>query len=122
MELIIDVNKHIEGEFFYIKLFKLHKSYLLMVSDKKDMGIGSVYLGIPSIIEGIKPSTANYGLFGMGRELLGKIISERCSSYLKSPVLLLLFLKTIKKDEVIIKPLMGVLNDIFQQLNDKKTN
>ncbi len=117
MELFIDASREIYDAVYYVKLFKLHESFLLLISTQKEMGIGSVYLGIPSTIEGIKPSTGNYGLFGIGRELLGKVISERFSLALKAPVLLLLFIKTPKKDEEILKPLMEFLNELFK---DKK--
>lgn len=121
MKLIIEQTKEINEESFYIKLFRLHKSYLLLISNNPEMGIGSVYLGIPPTIEGLKPSTANYGLFGMGRELLGKIITERCSFFLKSPILLLLFLKTKKKDEDIIKPLIKTLNNLLEKVNNSES-
>ncbi|MHA1688627.1 MAG: hypothetical protein ACTSUN_04720, partial [Promethearchaeota archaeon] len=68
MNLLIDEKREIFDEPYYFKLFKLHESYLLLISNEKDMGIGSVYLSVPSIIPGIPHSSANYGLFGMGRD------------------------------------------------------
>ncbi|MFX1303929.1 MAG: hypothetical protein ACFFBV_03720 [Promethearchaeota archaeon] len=99
----------------YLKLFQLHKSFLLLISDQSNMGIGNVTLGSPPMIEGIKPPTLSYNLFGMNTKLLSTIIAERASNILKAPVLLLLFLKGKKKDEEIIKPLMNFLNKILEE-------
>ena len=118
MRLLIDEKREIFTEPYYFKLFKLHESYLLLISNERDMGIGSVYMSLPSTIQGLPPSSANYGLFGMGRDLLGKVISEQCSSFLKAPTLLLLFLKTKLKDEKIVKPLVNALNDMLKTIEN----
>ena len=104
---------------FFLTLFKLHKSYLLLISDQEDMGIGNVTLGSPSIIKGVKSPTTSYNLFGMHSKLLSTIITERVSNALNAPVLLLLFLKTKKKDEKIIKPIINFLNLILEEILEK---
>lgn len=100
-------------------LFKMYKSYLLLISDQKEMGIGSVTLGSPPLIEGLKSTTASYNLFGVNKKLLSTIISEKTSRILKAPVLLLLFLKIIKNEEEIAKPLMKFLTEMLTEVIKK---
>ena len=101
----------------YGKIFKLHKSYLILISDHKDMGIGNVLLGNPPTIEGIKASIASYELFGLGNDMISKIMVERAASYLKSPVLLLFFIKARKFEDSFIKNLIKFLNDMLKEFN-----
>ncbi len=103
----------------YLTLYKLHKSYLLLISDQKDMGIGSVTLASPPLIDGLKSTAASYNLFGVNKKLLSTIICERASNILKAPVLLLLFLKIKKKEDDIIKPLIKFLNEILKNIVKK---
>lgn len=119
MKLLADKNIKIDDTTIYINLFKLHKSFLLLISDQPDMGIGNVTLSSPSSIEGIKSPAASYSLFGMDTNLLNTIIAERATNILKAPVLLLLFLKNIKTDESIIKSLVNFLNKIFEETLEK---
>jgi hypothetical protein len=115
MKLLAEENIKIDENVFYLKLFNLHKSFLLMISDQSNMGIGNVTLSSPSSIEGIKSPTASYNLFGMDTKLLSTIIAEKATSILKAPVLLLLFFKDKKSDEEIIKPLVNFLNNILEE-------
>ena len=118
MKLLAKENIKIEDITVYLNLFKLHKSFLLLISDQPSMGIGNVTLGSPPIIEGIKSPTASYNLFGMNSKLLSTIIAERASNLLKAPVLLLLFLKSRKYDEEIIKPLVNFLNKVLKKITE----
>ena len=116
MKLLAKENIKIEDITMYLNLFKLHKSFLLLISDQPNMGIGNVTLGSPPIIEGIRAPTASYNLFGMNTKMLSTIIAERASNILKAPVLLLLFLKSKKNDEEIIKPLVNFLNNVLKKI------
>ena len=120
MKLLAERNIQITGTIIYLKLFKLYKSYLLLISDQENMGIGNVTLGSPPIIDGIKPPTASYNLFGVGSKLLSTIIVEKVSKILNAPVLLLLFLKSIVEEEKIIKPLANLLNEVLDEINNRK--
>ncbi|MFX0083776.1 MAG: hypothetical protein ACFE94_18650, partial [Candidatus Hodarchaeota archaeon] len=91
MKLIAERNSKIDKSLIYLKLFKLYKSFLLLISDQEDLGIGNVTLGSPPIVEGIKSLTASFNLFGMESKLLSTIIAEKASNVLNAPVLLLLF-------------------------------
>ncbi|UCC21031.1 MAG: hypothetical protein JSV62_07060 [Promethearchaeota archaeon] len=115
MNLLTEDNIEIDDKRIYITLFKLHNSFLLLISDQLDMGIGSVTLGSPPTIEGLKTSTASYSLFGVHSKLLSTIIVERAVNILKAPVLLLLFIKILKSEEDLIKPLMDFLNTILKE-------
>ncbi|MFW9898168.1 MAG: hypothetical protein ACFFDO_02785 [Candidatus Thorarchaeota archaeon] len=119
MKNLVDKNIEIDDTTIYFTLYKLHKSYLLLISDQKNMGIGSVTLSSPPLIEGLKSTAASYNLFGVEKKLLSTIISEKASNILKAPVLLLLFLKIKKKEEEIAKPLMKFLIEILTDIAEK---
>ncbi|MHA2283301.1 MAG: hypothetical protein ACXAC5_20875 [Promethearchaeota archaeon] len=119
MNLLAERNLEVEKTKIFLTLFKLHKSYLLLISDQGDMGIGNVTLGSPSIINGVKSPTTSYNLFGINNNLLSTIIAERASNALNAPVLLLLFLKNKMKDEKIVKPIINFLNDTLEEILKK---
>lgn len=119
MEPIVEKREQIDGIFLYISIFKLVKSYLVLISDEEGMGIGTVTLGIPSIIENMKTSSASHQIFGVQSKILSKIIVEKISSYFKEPVLLLLFLKHIKEDQEVTKPLMELLKEALIEISKK---
>ncbi|MFX1380033.1 MAG: hypothetical protein ACFFA4_13165 [Promethearchaeota archaeon] len=119
MKLLAEDSIKIDGTTIYLNLFKLHKSFLLLISDQPEMGIGNVTLCSPSVIEGIKSPTASYSLFGVNTKLLSTIIAEKVANILKAPVLLLLFLKNKKSDDNIIKPLVTFINKILEDTLEK---
>ncbi|MFX1322582.1 MAG: hypothetical protein ACFFAQ_13170 [Promethearchaeota archaeon] len=120
MKLLAEKDIKIEDITIYLNLFQLHKSYLLLISDQENMGIGNVTLGTPPPIEGLKSTTASYSLFGVDPKLLSTLIAERASNILKAPVLLLLFLKIKKKDKEIAKPLIDFINNVLNAIKEKK--
>ncbi|GAH19833.1 unnamed protein product, partial [marine sediment metagenome] len=87
MKPLIEKQKKIDNICLHISIFKLVKSYLVLISDEEGMGIGTVTLGIPSIIEKMKTSSASHQIFGVQSKILSKIIVEKMSSDLKEPVL-----------------------------------
>jgi len=120
MKPIIEKNIEMDDLTLYLTLFKLHKSYLLLISDQGELGIGNATLGSPPMIEGLKSTSASYQLFGFNNKLLSTIIAERASYLLKAPVLLLLFLKTKKDENEIAKPLVNFLNEVLSEIIEKK--
>jgi len=118
MKQLVDKAIEIDGVIIYIALYMLHKSYLLLISDQKEMGIGSVTMASPPTIEGLKSTAASYRLFGLEKKLLCTIIAEKASSVLKAPVLLLLFLKVKKEEEELVKPLLGFLKEVLNETSD----
>jgi len=119
MKELLNESRDIEGITFYLILFRLHKSYLLLISDQEKMGIGSVTLGSPPTIEGLKSTVASYNLFGIGKKLLSTIITERASHLLKTPVLLMLFIKNKKKEEDLAKPLVNFMNEVITKIEEE---
>ena len=123
MKLIIEKSKQLEKFKIYISIFKLHKSYLVLISDQETMGIGNVTLGIPPSIEGMRISAATHQLFGVQQKILSNIIVDKISSFFNAPVLLLLFLKSTGDDQEISKPLSVFLNEVLNEIpknNNKK--
>jgi hypothetical protein len=88
MKCLIQKELNLDNLKFYFKLFELHNSYLLLISDQANMGIGTVTLASPPLMEGLKATAASYSLFGIEIKLLSSILSERASHILKKPVLL----------------------------------
>jgi len=119
MELLAEKNININNITIYLNLFQLHKSFLLLISDQNKMGIGTVTLGSPPMINGVKPPTTSFNLFGVDSNLLSTIIAERASHTLKAPVLLLLFLRNKKKNEEIVKPLIIFLDQVLKEIIEK---
>ena len=113
MKPIIERSKQLDKVKIRVSIFKLHKSYLVLISDQETMGIGNVTLGIPPSIEGMKVSAATHQLFGVQQKILSNIIVEKTSSFLNAPVLLLLFLKSVSDDKEISKPLILFLNEVL---------
>jgi hypothetical protein len=120
MKIIAEKRIKIDDITFYLKLFQLHKSFLLLISDQPSMGIGSITLGSPPITEGLKSLTTSYNLFGVNKKLLSTIIAERASNILKAPVLLLLFVKSKKNEEEVVKPLIKFLNGTLDKISANK--
>ncbi|MFO8019477.1 MAG: hypothetical protein R6U96_12675 [Promethearchaeia archaeon] len=115
MKLIGKKSKDLDSISLYLKLHKFNKGYLLLVSDKEEMGIGNVSLGTPTNIEEMKTTSSSYRLFGVDKSYLSKILVERAANVLKEPVLLLLFLKTKKREEELAKPLIQILDELLDK-------
>lgn len=120
MKLLAERSIEINDNIIYLNLFKLFKSFLLLISDQQDLGIGNVTLGSPPVVEGIRSPTASYNLFGMNSKLLSTIIAEKASKVLEAPVLLLLFLRNREKEEDIIKPLVNFINEVLDEVRKKE--
>jgi hypothetical protein len=84
------------------------------------MGIGSITLGSPPMMQGLKSLTTSYTLSGVNKRLLSTIIAERSANILKAPVLLLLFVKSKKNEEEIVKPLINFLNNVLEKVIEKR--
>ena len=116
MKLLAEKHRNINSYNIYLKLYQMHKSHLLLVSDQEEMGIGNVTLSSPPTIEGINSTAASYGLFGIKEKIISNIIAEKASRILKTPILLLYFLKAVKDEEDIAKDLTLFFNDFMNDL------
>ncbi|TFG06756.1 MAG: hypothetical protein EU539_06785 [Promethearchaeota archaeon] len=119
MNLLKEKEIFIDDSKIYLKIFRLYKSYLLLISDQKEMGIGNVTLGSPPMTEGLKSISSTYNLFGLEKKLLSTMIAERASQVLKAPVLLLFFLKKRNKEKGIVKPLIELLNETLNEIENE---
>jgi hypothetical protein len=117
MKLLFENEIEVENLKIYLSLFKLYKSYLFLISDNGDYGIGSITMATPIYIEDLKTNSKSYKIFGVQKELLSQIIAEKVSTFLNAPVLLILFFKDLKDERVITKPLIKYIN---QMLLDSK--
>ena len=106
----------------YFKLVRLNRSHILLISEQKEMEIGSVTLASPSSIEGIKPSSTSYMLFGIKNKMITQVISEKAAITLKTPVLLIFHLISEVKEEDLVKPLMEFINNSIEELNNKNSD
>lgn len=120
MKVIINKQFSFQKVRLYIKLIKLYKSHILLVSEQQEMDIGSVTLAAPSLINGIKPSSTSFMLFGIKNKIIAQIISEKTAMTLKTPVLLLFHLLSDIKEEELVKPLMRFINSSIDELNLRK--
>ena len=110
MRLLIEKEELIEETKVYLRIFKLFKSYLILISDQEQMGIGNVTLASPPLIKGMKSTSTSYKLFGVEEELVSTVIAEKSSYILNAPVLLLTFIKSKKIIKNNIKHLVDFLN------------
>ena len=111
MKLAIEKEVKIENQTVYLRLFELYKSYLLLISDNEEFGIGNVTIATPIRNDEMKTTSISHKLFGIHKELLNQIIAEKVSSFLNAPLLFLLFFKNIKDEQALIKPLMKFINE-----------
>ena len=119
MRLLIEREELFEEIKIYLKIFELFKSYLILISDQEQMGIGNVTLASPPLIEGMKSTSTSYKLFGVEEELVSTIIAEKSSYILKAPVLLLTFIKSKKIIKDNIKPLVDFLNNSLHSIQNE---
>ena len=120
MKLLAERNIEVENVKIFLNLFQLFKSFLLLISDQENMGIGNVTLSSPSFVKGVKSPTSSYNLFGMNGNLLSTIIAEKASNALNAPVLLLLFKKNKIESEKILKPIINFLNEVLDEILERK--
>ncbi len=115
MKKIIDKCKDFGDFKIYIVLFKLIKGYLLLISDKKEMGLGEITLATPNLIDGLESRSFSQKFISISDSKLSNVIAEKVSYKLRNPALVLLFLDKKLKDSEIAKPLISYLNDCLSE-------
>jgi hypothetical protein len=106
-----------EGLTIQTAIFKLHKSFLLFVTDQADFGIGTVNFSIPP--SGISTQAINspFNLFGLKNTLLSSVIGKNATTHLKAPVLSLVYLlSTDFKEEQLLKTAMEAVLQAIQKV------
>jgi hypothetical protein len=116
MKLVTKREFDIDSIKIYLHLFKLYKSYLLLISDHEDLGIGSITMATPLYIDGKPKNSKSFKLFGVQNDFLNQIIAEKFSAFFNSPVLLLLFFKMVKNEQEIASSLIKVINQILSDI------
>ncbi|MHA1820455.1 MAG: hypothetical protein ACTSVC_08285, partial [Promethearchaeota archaeon] len=92
------------------------------VSDQGNFGIGEVILGTPSTMREFGSLSSSSLLFGLKRNLLGKLIAEQVSKKLSKPNLVLFYIKKIKaSDQKYAKILLDLIDECLDEIHpDKK--
>ncbi|WP_371801916.1 hypothetical protein [Candidatus Lokiarchaeum ossiferum] len=101
----------------------LNNSYLLMVTDQEQFGIGTVTLSSPPTEFGTKATSSPFNIFGMKNSMLSNAIGRNASKHLKKPVLsLVLLVEKDFKQEIIIKTTMEAVNKAIEDVISKGNN
>ena len=99
---------------------KLDRSYLLLVTDQTDYGIGTVTLSSPPTTPHLGATSAPFSLFGLKNNMLANLIGKAASKHLHSPVLSLILIKATQlKPEMIIRTAMDA---VLQAIDAVKTS
>lgn len=97
----------------------LDKSYLILLTDQADYGIGEVILGTPSMLDGGKPLSSPAIVFGFKHKILSKIITERAAVKLNHPCLVLLHLQQKGvRPEIQTKTVVDCLNKTLEEIKE----
>ena len=89
---------------------KLDRSYLLLVTDQADYGIGTVTLSSPPTSPHLGATSAPFSLFGLKNNMLANLIGKSASKHLHAPVLSLILIKATQlKPETIIRTTMDAV-------------
>ena len=89
---------------------KLDRSYLLLVTDQVDYGIGTVTLSSPPTSPHLGATSAPFSLFGLKNNMLANLIGKSASKHLHAPVLSLILIKATQlKPETIIRTTMDAV-------------
>ena len=100
-------------------IIRLQKSFLLLVSDQPEFGIGTVTLSAPPAMSGLDAASSPFNIFGMKNNLLANLLGKMASKHLNSPVLSLVFILDEKlKPEIIMKT---AVEAVKKAIDDKST-
>jgi hypothetical protein len=100
-------------------IVRLQNSFLLLVSDQPEYGIGTVTLSAPPTMSGLDAASSPFNIFGMKNNLLANLLGKMASKHLISPVLSLIFILDEKlKPEIIMKT---AVEAVKKAIDDKST-
>jgi hypothetical protein len=99
------------GDFVvHVAIIPLKKSYLILITDQAEYGIGSVILSTPPVLEGMSATSSPITLFGLKNNLLANLVGKTASKKLQVPVMTLLLIKNEQlKPEIITKIVMDAV-------------
>ncbi|MHA1765392.1 MAG: hypothetical protein ACTSWX_00455 [Promethearchaeota archaeon] len=104
------------GDYYiYATFIALYKSYLLLITDQQEFGIGNVTLSGPPTELG-QASTSPFNMFGLKNPLLSNMIGKTASKQLKSPVISMIFIKEKElKTEIVMKLAMEAVSEAIKK-------
>ncbi len=96
-------------------LYKLHKSFLLLVSDQPEFGIGTVAISGPPTDLYPNATSSPLSSFGLKNNMLTNLVGKTASKSLMAPVLSLVLIKnTSLKQEVRLKAVMSCVIGLLE--------
>jgi hypothetical protein len=101
-------------------LIPLQQSFLLLVSDQAEFGVGTVTLSAPPTIPGTGAVSSPFSLFGLKNNLLANLLGKMASKLLNLPVLSLILIKEEEiKVEIIMKTAVEAVKNAIDQVLKK---
>ncbi|MCP4764076.1 MAG: hypothetical protein GY870_20050 [archaeon] len=80
-------------------IISLDRSYLVLVTDQSNYGIGNIMMSAPPFIEGTRAMSTPSPLFGLKQNLLTKMVSEFCAVKLKNPCIVMVHVLGMQRKE-----------------------
>jgi len=88
----------------HVSIIKLHKSFLILVSDQPEYGLGTITLSSPPLLEGTKAMSSPFPIFGLKNNMIANMVGNIASQKFNTPVLSLVYiLEQNMKQELIMK-------------------
>ncbi len=101
-----------------VSIIKLHKSYLFLVTDQPEFGLGTITLSSPPSLDGTKAISSPFPIFGLKNNMIANMVGNIASQKLNTPVLSLIYiLEQNMKQEIIMKI---TLDAVIKALNNCK--
>lgn len=122
---IIGQSESIQGNLkIQVSIIKLHKSFLILVTDQPEYGLGTITLSSPPSLDGTKAMSSPFPIFGLKNNMIANMVGNMASQKLNTPVLSLIYiLEQNLKQEIIMKiTLDAVLKALESCKEPKKEN
>jgi hypothetical protein len=107
-----------------VNVVKLKQSFLILITDQEEFGIGTVTLSAPPLIEGTNASSSPFPLFGLKNNMLANLIGKVSSQKLNAPALSLVYIleQNLKMEEIMkttMDAVMSAIKDVLEKQNKK---
>jgi|SRR6056297_1549749 len=118
---IIGEGKASFGDFVvFSAIIKLKHSYLTLVTDQEEYGIGTLTLATApnELFESKGAASSPYNFFGLKYNLLTNVISKMLSKELKKPAMVMLLIKKEGiKSEIVMKTVVKAVKNALDNTN-----
>lgn len=102
----------------HVSIIKLHKSYLILVTDQPEYGLGTVTLSSPPLLDGTKAMSSPFPIFGLKNTMIANMVGNIASQKLSTPVLSLIYiLEQSMKQEIIMKTTLDAVVKALENCN-----